>query len=506
MSEPQATAEIEPKPWTWGLGHNYISLFLTAVFLDRLGPSTLGVGGLGSAALGAALAGLLAFGLLFYPSAHWGLRTRKPLSEVAPATFGGIGAKWVPGALLGIAQMIWFASALALAADYGARGLLCWNLLTPSEIADWSLGGLTLKAPPILFETICWGLFAAVMGTLAVRIVSAVMYTYPVFPAIALGYALVATLPGLGRSAIEPIVMPEPSLDARLVGFLAMVQLVTGFFAPSGLLAADWGAVSRDARDIRLGGLCGVALASAVLAAITLTVVAHTLGPIPRPAETLRQRPDPEDKTPEARLARLLAGDPATPDRPSPPADADGTLGSALQLGIGGTTGGALLLVFALGLLGPCVYCPFLYVRQFEAILPGVPRLVLGLAGAVLAWPLVATGLALCFETIFSLMGAAFGPVAGAIAADWLRHRGAWPGPRSGWNPPGWIAWGVGLVVGLLPLIGQALRVPCLEQFQPATLLAFLAAFLVFLGLSRAGETPPPVSVEPNAEPPSTSP
>ena len=61
-----------------------------------------------------------------------------------------------------------------------------------------------------------------------------------------------------------------------------MIQLIFGFFATAGLAAADWGAVSRDASDIRLGGWVGVAFGSWLVATLALMTVAGRWDGSPR--------------------------------------------------------------------------------------------------------------------------------------------------------------------------------------------------------------------------------
>ncbi len=465
----------ELRPWTWGLGHQYISLFLSVIFLDGLAQPTLGVGGLGPSLLGAAVGGVLAFGLLFHPSAMWGLRERKGLSEVLAATFGETGARRLGGLAFGLANIAWFAVGLSLASTYGTKGLLALGMIGPEDIAPWDIAGVRLKAPVVLFETLAWGLFAAVMGTKLVRVVSAVMFTYPVFPGLALAFTLIYTLPNVHGSEVLPRVMADPGVDARLVALLAMVQLVCGFCAMPGLMGADWGTISRDARDVRLGGLFGIALAATVLVALSLTIIANTIGPRPGVIETPVSAP----ATAEERLAALLGKGPAPSALPPAPAEGDSTFALALQVGIGGPLGGALLLVFAMGLLGPCAYAPYHAVRFLGPLVPKAGRMALGIAGAVVAWPLVALGTVDRTDQVFGLMGAIFGPIAGVVAAAAIRSRAS----ESGFSVGGWrwsavIAWGTGLVVGLLPTIG-------LKAAQPATLLAWGVAFGVELVLSR---------------------
>jgi cytosine permease len=50
--------------------------------------------------------------------------------------------------------------------------------------------------------------------------------------------------------------------------------------------------------------------------------------------------------------------------------------------------------------------------------------------------------------SVFVLIGASFGPVCGAMVADYLLAGRKWSGPRAGFNPAGWISWLVGFAVG----------------------------------------------------------
>ena len=102
------------------------------------------------------------------------------------------------------------------------------------------------------------------------------------------------------------------------------------------------------------------------------------------------------------------------------------------------------------------------------------------------AWPPV---------TIFSLMGAVFAPLLAALAADYVRQRGAWPGPRRGVNPPGLAAWATGLGVGLVPTLAEAAGWTAGTRFQPAVVYAFLAAFFVYWLLAAMGAEAPLVPV-----------
>ena len=104
-------------------------------------------------------------------------------------------------------------------------------------------------------------------------------------------------------------------------------------------------------------------------------------------------------------------------------------------------------------------------------------------AGIVLA----VTGVALNLASFFSIVGASFGPICGAITADYLLSGKRWAGPREGVNLVGYIAWAVGFVVGILPSLVPADVKP---YVQPAPLYSFVAGALVYTILAKAGLEP----------------
>ncbi|MEO6810840.1 MAG: purine-cytosine permease-like transporter, partial [Isosphaeraceae bacterium] len=86
-------------------------------------------------------------------------------------------------------------------------------------------------------------------------------------------------------------------------------------------------------------------------------------------------------------------------------------------------------------------------------------------------------------------------PVAGALAADYVRSWGVWRGPRAGVNWIGIVAWAVGVVVGFLPMIGKVAQLGPWSQTEPAAVLAFGAAFVVYLVLALLGLERPTIEV-----------
>jgi hypothetical protein len=327
------------------------------------------------------------------------------------------------------------------------------------------LGGLRLPNFVFLVTSLTWSYAAALVGHYLVEVIGALMNIFPVFMGLLLAVAMLWTLGGVPHFR-PPAIDPEtsaPIRDGGLRAFGMMVQLIFGFFAPAGALAADWGAVNRSERDVRLGGLVGVAFASWTVATLALLIVAGALGRSPNP-------PRPEDFSFHVAVLR----------------------------GIGGPLGGTILMVFGLASLAPTCFAAYLFGQRFAAAWPGLKRIRWTLLGTSAAWLLIVFGWAGRLQTIFGLMGAAFAPVVAAMAADYVRHRGVWPGARRGVNLPGLLAWAVGLAVGLVPIVSASVRWDAGTRFQPAAVFAFLAAFIAYLVLAGLGAESPPVPVVPD--------
>ena len=113
--------------------------------------------------------------------------------------------------------------------------------------------------------------------------------------------------------------------------------------------------------------------------------------------------------------------------------------------------------MFGLGSMAPAVYAANLIGWRFRSAWPVLSRTGWTLAGAAASFPIVALGWPMRTGTMFGALGAAFAPVVGALAADYVRQKGLWPGPRRGVNLAGCLAWAIGLVVGLMPLVGPPL-------------------------------------------------
>jgi cytosine permease len=105
---------------------------------------------------------------------------------------------------------------------------------------------------------------------------------------------------------------------------------------------------------------------------------------------------------------------------------------------------------------------------------------------------LAVTGVANNLVGFFSLVAASFGPICGAMVADYIRSGRRWSGPRMGINWAGCIAWILGFLVGIpehLPGIPAA----WVRADNPSGLYSFVVGFLVYLVLAKAGLRPPVV-------------
>ena len=97
----------------------------------------------------------------------------------------------------------------------------------------------------------------------------------------------------------------------------------------------------------------------------------------------------------------------------------------------------------------PTGFCAFLAANSFSTMFPKLPRVGMTMAAGAVGVILAATGFADNLVGFFLIIGASFGPIIGAMVADYLRN-GKWTGPRKGINWAGYIAWGLGFLVGIL--------------------------------------------------------
>jgi cytosine permease len=158
------------------------------------------------------------------------------------------------------------------------------------------------------------------------------------------------------------------------------------------------------------------------------------------------------------------------------------------NIGVGASV---MLLLFAIASIPPTCFCAFIAGNSFATMIPGVPRVASTMAGAAVGIVIAVTGGAAHLISFFNIVGASFGPICGAMAADYMLSGKRWAGPREGINWAGYIAWAVGFVVGILPfLVPEDVK----PYTQPAALYSLIAGYLVYTGLAKAGMEPKTVS------------
>jgi cytosine permease len=115
------------------------------------------------------------------------------------------------------------------------------------------------------------------------------------------------------------------------------------------------------------------------------------------------------------------------------------------------------------------------------------------MVGAVIAIVLAATGAAGDLVGVFTIVGASFGPICGAMTADYLLSGKKWAGPRQGINWAGYIAWALGFVVGIVSFLPVSAELK--SYAQPAVVYSYIIGFLVYAALAKLGLEPKTVSV-----------
>ncbi len=453
---PGYLASAKPNPatnrsaWYKNTAQTYAGIMLWFVFWQQipLGAGADGyskfAGGTLAQGLGVALLGLIAAALichfLFYlVPGMLGMKTGLPLYIVGTSTYGAQGGFLMPGFLMGVLQFGW----LAVNAFF-AGILLC---------APFGYG---FPSVPHAIVAAAWIALGAFMGVKGIKYVARVATFLPLIPLAILVILAVATIGGVanfdsqalikaGQESTPATIGVQPPLT--MFGILALLATyVVGFFATAGAAGADFGMNNRDAKDVHLGGLVGVALSTVFAGGLALLIVAGAYGG-----------------------GTVTSGAIIEPPR---------LMGSI----VGEKTAAVLMYLLAIAAFPPACFSAFIAANSFKTTLPKVRPLISCGLGAIVAMVLAITGWAGNAIGVFSIIGASFGPVCGAMMADYLLSGRKWAGPRAGFNPAGWISWVLGFVVGAADFIpGLAGKVPC----PPVA--AFIVGFVLYAILAKIG-------------------
>jgi cytosine permease len=238
----------------------------------------------------------------------------------------------------------------------------------------------------------------------------------------------------------------QPSHRDGTAGFLNVLAIVIGYFATAGAAGADFGMNNSSKRDVVLGGLFGIVCGALIAGGLPILSVAGYLG------------------------------------REIGPRSFDYTAAISSV----GALAPVMFFLFAAASLVPTCFSSFIASNSFSTMLPGIPRTVSTLAALTVGVLLAVTGVANNLVGFFSLVGASFGPICGAMVADYLLAGRRWSGPRLGINWAGCIAWIVGFLVGIPEHI-PAIPAAWVRADNPSGLYSFIVGFLVYLVLSKLG-------------------
>jgi len=468
---PDYVASAKPVPqvnraaWFLGTAPAYAGIMLWFVFwqdvpvgssysVDQAQYSLFAGGSLAQgllvALLGLVVGALLCYYLFYLVPGLLGMKTGLPLYIVGTSTYGAQGGFLMPGLLMGVLQFAW----LGVNA-YFAGQLFC----------GFSGPGL----PPLQHSVVAilWAAAAAFMGIKGIKYVAKVATFLPIIPLVILIMLFGAAIAGLagfdagavaeaGKAVTVTVETAEGAAKAETLtaaplglGFFGIILLMaaytTGFFATAGAAGADFGMNNRNARDVQLGGLIGIALAIVVTGLLALLIAAGAHGAGKASPGLLRA--------------------------------------TFLMKGLVGDKGAEVLwFLLAIAAFPPACFSAFIAANSFKTTLPKVdPFITVGIGTLVISIVLAVTGLANKATEVFKLIGASFGPVCGAMAADYLLSGKKWAGPRAGWNLAGWISWIVGFAVGSIAFFAPRAVVFC----PPVA--AFVVGFVLYIILAKAG-------------------
>ena len=111
------------KPWYANTAPTYAGIFLWIAFYNQIAGSTLAYSSLGVCLAGLVIAGILCHALYYYVPGMLGVKTGYPLYVVGSSTFGTLGGYVMPGLLMGLLQVGWFAVGTFVSSQFILTGL-----------------------------------------------------------------------------------------------------------------------------------------------------------------------------------------------------------------------------------------------------------------------------------------------------------------------------------------------------------------------------------------------
>lgn len=437
-------------PWYKNTAPSYAGIFLSVPFMAGMA-GALQYGSVWAGFVGLLLGALFCF-LLYYVPGMLGLKTGMPLYVVGSSTFGTQGGILMPGLLMGVLQIGWHAVFTFSAASFFMQAI-----------------GSDASPGTAFFWIVCaiWGLVFAFVGAVGISWLGWLSSWIPVFPLIVIIIAGFSNLSGIAN--FKGVTLPESLAIVPLMGLgaFAALQATAGFFATAGAAGADFAMNSRNTKDVVMGGFWGITVAALVAGTFALLTMAGAMGNNPQIAAD----------------AGMGSG------------NLDVFAAFISSIGAVGGLSKIMFWVFVIACICPTGFCAFLAANSFSTMFPKLPRTGMTLAAGVIGVILAATGLANNLVGFFLIIGASFGPIIGAMAADYIRN-GGWSGPRKGINLAGYIAWAIGFLIGIL---GALKGVKIGFSYGLETLMSFIVGFAVYLICAEFGLEPEKVELKSDA-------
>jgi cytosine permease len=427
-------------PWYKSTAQTYAGIMLWFVFWESVpssgapGPSGILGQGLMLAIVGVVLAALICHFASYLAPAMMGMKTGLPLAVVGTSTYGAQGGFLMPGFFMGVLQFGW----LAVNSYFSAKLLAAFIGQPEMSVTHLAIGT-------------AWALIAAFVGLKGIRYVAQVATYLPLIPFVILLILTAKTFSGVGNFKPELLnAGGESAAPGGLDLILFAIANVVGFFATAGAAGTDIASSNRDKRDVQLGGLVGVAGATIFTGCLALLIVAGVYGAGLMQGNTVLAPTELMDEIMGPDVAKIF------------------------------------WLLLAIAAFPPACFSSLIAANSFKNTLPRVNPFISCGIGTAASIALVLSGKAGDAAAVFGIIGASFGPICGAMTADYLLAGGKWPGPRAGFNPAGWISWAVGFVVGawnglFAGLFGSEFQMPC----PPVA--AIIVGFVLYLILSLIG-------------------
>ncbi|GBD35223.1 hypothetical protein HRbin36_00330 [bacterium HR36] len=405
-------------PWYVNTAPAYAGIFLWIAFYDQLGEG-FRYGSLWALLIGTVVAGAACHLLFYYVPGLLGMQTGLPLYIVGTSTFGAQGGFFIPGFFMGLLQIGWYSVATYYSTKFILNGL-GYPAITPYGLVEE--GHAQAFDPLFIVMALVWGYAFALIGGLGINYVAKIAQFFPIVPILLL---LVSSVQALLYGNFTAFAKLQENAQVDIsdpvnIGTLFIVQMVVGFFGTAGAVGADFCSNNRNEQDVLWGGIFGIWVPIIFAAGLALITVAGAFGV----------------SGGDFRNLSLHYGD---------------------ALSRLNTTNGQpnwlakiMLILFAIGSMAPACFCSFIIGNSLSTMLAKPEaRLPITLAGATIGILIAITGASAQLAPYFGLIGASFGPVIGAMIADFALHGGRWSGPREGINWAGYGGWLIGFLVGI---------------------------------------------------------